>query len=83
MYSMSRREHSAADTCIDMKALHVDKDEASGKTMEEADVHHLLEQNLYKPRRRVRFWQFTLLLVCENGNHDKLAGALTISAWWH
>jgi len=36
-----------------MNALAIDKHKDSVKTAEEADVHHILQQNLYKPRRRV------------------------------
>nr|XP_018666770.1 sodium/hydrogen exchanger 3-like isoform X2 [Ciona intestinalis] len=47
------RQQGLTNTCIDMHALEAQgRANGAGRTLEDADVHHLLQQNLYKPRAR-------------------------------
>nr|CAB3266346.1 sodium/hydrogen exchanger 3-like [Phallusia mammillata] len=47
------REHGVSDAIIDMRALEVqNKSKAAIRSTEDADVHHVLQQNMYKPRTR-------------------------------
>jgi len=49
------RDQGPTDAVIDMHAFAVHNNaKESDRTLEDTDVHHLLERSMYQPRRRVR-----------------------------